>query len=112
MCQDFASDPSVALQGQEATQRLLEVRRKADFDFGQAAGKQGSQVESMPLWREDTLHVRKGVAPGSFLDLLMRTKDRTTGRGFTDVELAAQAMPYMPASISQMGPLTCPPLEA
>ena len=46
----------------------------------------------MPQWRENTLHVRKGVAPGSFLDLLMRTKDRTTGRGFTDVELASQVL--------------------
>ena len=64
--------------------------------FGQAAGKQNGQngqAEALPLWREDTLHVRKGVAPGSFLDLLMRTKDRTTGRGFTDVELAAQVTP-------------------
>ena len=30
---------------------------------------------------------------GSFLDLLMRTKDRTTGRGFTDVEPAVQVTP-------------------
>ena len=29
----------------------------------------------------------------SYLDLLMRTRDRTTGRGFTDVELAAQVTP-------------------
>ena len=27
---------------------------------------------------------------GSFLDLLMRATDRTTGRGFTDVEVANQ----------------------
>jgi hypothetical protein len=41
--------------------------------------------------REDTLQVRTGVAPGSFLDLLMSAKDRTTGRAFTDLELANQA---------------------
>ena len=41
--------------------------------------------------REDTLQVRKGVAPGSFLDLLMSAKDRTTGKAFTDLELANQA---------------------
>ena len=34
---------------------------------------------------------RRGVAPGSFLDLLMRATDRTTGRGFTDLEIANQA---------------------
>lgn len=34
---------------------------------------------------------RRGVAPGSFLDLLMRATDRTTGRGFTDTEIANQA---------------------
>ncbi|KAK9827982.1 hypothetical protein WJX81_005128 [Elliptochloris bilobata] len=34
--------------------------------------------------------VRRGVAPGSFLDLLMRAADRTTGRGFTDLEVANQ----------------------
>ena len=34
---------------------------------------------------------RRGVAPGSFLDLLMRATDRTTGRGFTDMEIANQA---------------------
>ena len=33
---------------------------------------------------------RSGVAPGSFLDLLMRASDRTTGRGFTDMEIANQ----------------------
>ena len=34
---------------------------------------------------------RRGVAPGSFLDLLMRATDRTTDRGFTDTEIANQA---------------------
>ena len=34
---------------------------------------------------------RRGVAPGSFLDLLARASDRTTGRGFTDMEIANQA---------------------
>ena len=34
---------------------------------------------------------RRGVAPGSFLDLLMRATNRTTGRGFTDTEIANQA---------------------
>lgn len=45
--------------------------------------------------------VRSGVAPGSFLDLLMRGSDRTTGRGFTDMEIANQ----VPApSFSGLGP--------
>lgn len=34
--------------------------------------------------------VRRGVQPGSFIDLLMRAKDKTTGRGFTDMEIANQ----------------------
>jgi len=34
---------------------------------------------------------RRGIAPGSFLDLVMRARDRTTGRGFTDLEIANQA---------------------
>lgn len=33
---------------------------------------------------------RKGVAPGSFIDLLVTAADRTTGRAFTDGEIAAQ----------------------
>ncbi len=33
----------------------------------------------------------KGVAPGSFLDLLLRTVDKTTSRGLTDHEIANQA---------------------
>ena len=70
-----------------------------------AAGQQGGQAAGMPLWREDTLHVRRGVAPGSFLDLLMRAKDRTTGRGFTDVELAAQVAPE-PACTPGRSPYT------
>ena len=43
---------------------------------GPKAGKEGT--------------ARRGVAPGSFLDLLMRATDRTTGRGFTDLEIANQ----------------------
>ena len=34
--------------------------------------------------------VRRGVQPGSFIDLLMRAKDKTTGKGFTDMEIANQ----------------------
>ena len=55
-------------------------------------GAKGEQQDEAAALREDTLHVRKGVAPGSFLDLLMRAKDRTTGRGFTDLELANQVL--------------------
>ncbi len=33
---------------------------------------------------------RKGVAPGSFIDLLVKSADRTSGRTFTDSEIAAQ----------------------
>jgi hypothetical protein len=32
------------------------------------------------------------VQPGSFIDLLMRAKDKTTGRGFTDMEIANQVI--------------------
>lgn len=30
------------------------------------------------------------MQPGSFIDLLMRAKDKTTGQGFTDMEIANQ----------------------
>ncbi len=30
------------------------------------------------------------MQPGSFIDLLMRAKDKTTGQGFTDLEIANQ----------------------
>ena len=33
---------------------------------------------------------RAGVAPGSFVDLLVRGADRTTGRAFTDSQIASQ----------------------
>ena len=33
---------------------------------------------------------RRGVAPGSFIDLLVRANDRTTGSKFSDTELASQ----------------------
>ncbi len=33
---------------------------------------------------------RRGVLPGSFLDLMTRATDRTTGMGFTDFEIANQ----------------------
>ena len=32
------------------------------------------------------------MQPGSFIDLLMRAKDKTTGRGFTDMEIANQVI--------------------
>ena len=40
--------------------------------------------------------VRRGVQPGSFIDLLMRAKDKTTGQGFTDLEIANQVASLLP----------------
>ncbi|CAL8467004.1 g6540 [Coccomyxa elongata] len=57
--------------------------------------KQGEESKGGMGVRENTLQVRKGVAPGSFLDLLMSAKDRTTGKAFTDLELANQAFIMM-----------------
>lgn len=34
----------------------------------------------------------KGVAPGSFMDLLLRSTDKTTGKGLTDYEIANQVV--------------------
>lgn len=53
--------------------------------------KMGEESKGGMGLRENTLQVRKGVAPGSFLDLIMSAKDRTTGKAFTDLELANQA---------------------
>lgn len=36
------------------------------------------------------------MQPGSFIDLLMRAKDKTTGEGFTDLEIANQVTPFSP----------------
>lgn len=33
---------------------------------------------------------RRGVLPGSFLDLMMQAVDKTTGQGFTDYEIVNQ----------------------
>ena len=66
-------------------------------DGGQMAGERAG---AMPGLREGTLEVRKGVAPGSFIDLLMRSKDRTTGQGFTDLEIANQVEPALLSSYS------------
>ena len=38
-----------------------------------------------------SMTLRSGVAPGSFLALIARATDRTTGKPFTDVEVANQA---------------------
>ena len=77
--------------GCDKQRALLHVRAHAG-GVQAAAGEagEGGRPEAAAALREDTLHVRKGVAPGSFLDLLMRAKDRTTGAGFTDLELANQ----------------------
>ena len=39
------------------------------------------------------------MQPGSFIDLLMRAKDKTTGQGFTDLEIANQ--------VASLSPLAC-----
>ena len=41
---------------------------------------------------QDNDGLRKGVAPGSFIDLLIRTNDRATGQAFSDGVLAQQVM--------------------
>ena len=55
---------------------------------------------------------RRGVAPGSFLDLLMHATDRTTGRGFTDLEIANQARAETRRTLAPLHPwkpwLWCP----
>ena len=33
---------------------------------------------------------RRGVLPGSFLDLMMQATDKTTGKSFSDFEIANQ----------------------
>lgn len=62
------------------------------IDFRQLLLSQALRDDGVKSLREDTLEVRKGVAPGSFLDLLMHGKDRTTGEGFTDLALANQVL--------------------
>ncbi len=37
---------------------------------------------------------RKGVEPGSFMDLLVQAKSRITGEGFSDVCIVQQAGPF------------------
>ncbi len=56
---------------------------------GQAADASGG---SSPSEAADTIstQTRQVVQPGSFLDLLLRTTDRTTGLGLTDREMANQ----------------------
>jgi len=58
----------------------------------QAQGGAGRGAPAPPA-RGDTEAAgpRRGIAPGSFLDLVMRARDRTTGHGFTDLEIANQA---------------------
>eukprot|EP00884_Botryococcus_braunii_P022849 jgi/Botrbrau1/9248/Bobra.180_1s0009.1 len=49
-----------------------------------------AEEKKLPVLK-DTLALRKGVAAGSFLDLLLRSVDRSTKAGFTDVEITNQA---------------------
>jgi hypothetical protein len=35
-------------------------------------------------------NIRKGVDPGSFIDLLVKGTDRITGKGFSDVTIVQQ----------------------
>ena len=37
---------------------------------------------------------------GSFIDLLCRQTDRSTGRGFTDMSIASQALSLLGAGVS------------
>ena len=52
-------------------------------------------VSSPPTFPSNGCKVRRGVQPGSFIDLLMRAKDKTTGQGFTDLEIANQVTPFL-----------------
>ena len=56
--------------------------------------------------------VRRGVQPGSFIDLLMRAKDKTTGRGFTDMEIANQVCAEPPAKKLEAAAMTQGPSAA
>ena len=43
---------------------------------------------------------RRGVAPGSFVDLLVNATDKTTGTSLTDLERTNQARPQPPTGVS------------
>lgn len=68
--------------------------------------KNGSQLTRLLVCQ-----VRRGVQPGSFIDLLMRAKDKTTGQGFTDLEIANQvalsAIPLLPSYTCILLPALC-----
>ena len=83
------------MSGLLGAERLVHAR-------AQAAGA-GADARAMPK-----AGPAQGVAPGSFLDLLLRTVDKTTSRGLTDHEIANQApRPYLPLVHANGGPWQC-----
>ncbi len=47
------------------------------------------------------------MQPGSFIDLLMRAKDKTTGQGFTDLEIANQVALVAHTFVTKDLPCSC-----
>lgn len=66
----------------------------------------------MEAGQKDSLALRKGVAAGSFLDLLMRATDKTTGAGFSDIEIANQAFTMLLAGFASPSHPTLTPTWA
>ncbi|CAL5225498.1 g8326 [Coccomyxa viridis] len=81
-------------------QRRQEMRAEKEAGIEKGAGDMRTAKAQL---REGTLEVRRGVQPGSFIDLLMRAKDKTTGQGFTDLEIANQGFVMVLAGYETTG---------
>ena len=58
-------------------------------DNAPSRGAAASDKDQHPFAPQQTV-AHKGVAPGSFMDLLLRSTDKTTSKGLTDYEIANQ----------------------
>lgn len=71
----------------------LYAARQADekqpADNAPSRGAAASDHKQHPSAPQQTV-AHKGVAPGSFMDLLLRSTDKTTSKGLTDYEIANQ----------------------
>ena len=89
----FVKQQSFSLRGLQLSGDARE-RAGRQADEARPAGKASSHgaaasATSQPLTPQQVI-ARRGVAPGSFIDLLLRSTDRTTGKGLTDYEIANQ----------------------